>query len=239
MGRTCVAPGCTAGYKSNGDQKMKVSIYRFKPHWKKHNPRSNWSPTKNSGLCKRHFVPTDYTYERFNDSNKTRPKRLGNVSKPRLKPYAMPTICPNCPPYISKKKPNERSQNVTSASREKHVDEHQERIGSEKLEKDKVKTLEELFEKIVKNSDLDKCDVTIVQKENKLMFIGFPLSNIDQLITEYCVVIYNDLSFNLRLKDVCVNEKGLRLCKDGKVTCCNNAISFYIYVEVYVFQFSG
>ena len=106
------------------------------------------------------------------------------------------------------------------------MDEHQERIGSEKLEKDKVKTLEELFEKIVKNSDLDKCGVTIVQKENKLMFIGFSLNNIDQLITEYCVVIYNDLSFKLWLKDVCVNEKGLGFCKDGKVTCCNNVISY-------------
>ena len=45
------------------------------------------------------------------------------------------------------------------------MDEHQEHIVIEKLENDKVKTLEELFEKIVKNSDLDKCDVTIVQKE--------------------------------------------------------------------------
>ena len=50
--------------------------------------------------------------------------------------------------------PNERSQEATSASRQKHVDEHQERIVSEKLEKEKVKTLEKLFEKIVKNSDL-------------------------------------------------------------------------------------
>ena len=136
MGRTCVAPGCTAGYKSNDDQKTKVSIYRFKPHWEKHIPRSNWSPTKNSGLCERHFVPTVYTYERFNDSKKTRPKRLGNVSKPRLKPDAIPTIIPNCPSYTSKKKPSERSQKA-SASRQKHVDEHQERIVSEKLEKDK------------------------------------------------------------------------------------------------------
>ena len=64
------------------------------------------------------------------------------------------------------------------------MDEHQERIVSEKLEKDKVKTLEELFEKIVKNSDLDKYDVTIVQKENKLMFIGFSVNNNDQLIIE-------------------------------------------------------
>ena len=132
-----------------------------------------------------------------------------------MKPDDIPTIFPNCPSYISKKKPNERSQKATSASRQKHVDEHQ----------DKVKTLEELFEKIVKNSDLDKY-VTIVQKENKLMFMGFSLNNIDQLITEYCVVIYNDLSFNLWLKDVCVNEKGLGLWKDGKVTCCNNVISF-------------
>ena len=116
-----------------------------------------------------------------------------------MKPDDIPTIFPNCPSYISKKKPNEPSQKATSASRQKHVDEHQERIVSEKLE---VKTLEELFEKILKNSDLDKCDVAIVQKENKLMFIGFSLNNIDQLITEYCVVIYNDLSFKLWLKDV-------------------------------------
>ena len=34
--------------------------------------------------------------------------------------------------------PNERSQEATSASRQKHVDEHQERIVSEKLEKEKV-----------------------------------------------------------------------------------------------------
>ena len=70
------------------------------------------------------------------------------------------------------------------------------------------------------------------------MFIGCSLNNIDQLITEYCVVIYNDLSFKLWLKNVGVNEKGFGLCKDGKVICCNNVISFISMLKS-VFQFSG
>ena len=42
--------------------------------------------------------------------------------------------------------------------------EHHAHIEEAKLERDKVKTLEELFEKLVNKSDLDQCDVAIVHK---------------------------------------------------------------------------
>ena len=50
MGRTCVAPGCKAGYKSSKENE-KVTIHRFKEHWKKYIPRKDWLPTENCGYA--------------------------------------------------------------------------------------------------------------------------------------------------------------------------------------------
>ena len=78
MGRTCVAPWRIAGYKSSKENE-KVTIYRFKEHWKKYIPRKDWLPTENCGLCEQHFVPSDYTIEGFNDTNERRKNILGSV----------------------------------------------------------------------------------------------------------------------------------------------------------------
>ena len=103
MGRTCVAPGCKAGYKSSKENE-KVTIYRFKEHWKKYIPRKDWLPTENCGLCEQHFVASDYTIERCNNTNEKRKNILGSVIKPRLKPDAVPSVFPNLPSYFNENK---------------------------------------------------------------------------------------------------------------------------------------
>ena len=85
-----------------------------------------------------------------------------------------------------------------------------------KLERDKI--LEELHEIMDANSDLEESDITIVKKKDSLLFIVIVINNIGQPVTGgYCVVVYGDLSFKLWLKNVCVDKKGLDICKDGKV----------------------
>ena len=86
-------------------------------------------------------MPSDDTIERYNDTNERRKDILGSVIKPRLKPYAVPSVFPNLPSYLTKTKHKERSQKTTSCSRTKLEQEHREHVEKEKLNKNMVKTL--------------------------------------------------------------------------------------------------
>ena len=76
-----------------------------------------------------------------------------------------------------------------------------------------VKTLKEFFDKISNNFDLDNHDVSIVQKEDKLMFISFSFNNMGQPIIDYSLIIYNDLSFHVWHKNLNITIKCLEAFK--------------------------
>ena len=160
----------------------KLPFIALKNNGRNNIPRKDWLPTENCGLCEQHFVPSEYTTERFNDTNERRKNILGTVIKPRLEPDAVPSVFPNLPSYLTKTKHKERSQKAPSCCRTKMEQEYREHVEKEKLNKNMVKTLNELFDKISKNSDLDNHDVSLVQKEDTLMFISFSFSNMGQPI---------------------------------------------------------
>ena len=75
MVNSCVAPGCTAGYKKKSDDVREgtvenVSLFKFpkdealKKKWIARVRRINWTSTDNSRLCEKHFLPCDFQEER-------------------------------------------------------------------------------------------------------------------------------------------------------------------------------
>ena len=94
-----------------------------------------------------------------------------------------------------------------------------------------VKTLKELFDKISNNSDLDNHDVSIVQTEDKLMFIGFSFNNMGQPIIDYSLIIYNDLSCHVWHKNVNITKKCLEVFKGSKVGYSNDIFAVLSFVR--------
>ena len=57
---------------------------------------------------------------------------------------AFPTIFPNCPQYLSKKKPVPRTSNTTSSERQAIEDTKTGRQGKKEMQLDSIKLLEDL-----------------------------------------------------------------------------------------------
>ena len=91
MVNKCVAPNCRTGYdktskeKGSGDGSKRnftdhpLHVYHFPKEkelferWKHAVPRKDWEPSKNSVLCEKHFLPTDfkgteYRYKFFSEN---------------------------------------------------------------------------------------------------------------------------------------------------------------------------
>jgi len=124
----CAAFGCKSGYTGSdtadkhGD---KITLHVFPLYneelcekWIRANPRKDFMPTKHSTLCSLHFTPDDFVLER-QDSNSTRRKRKSETPlRRRLKDDAVPSVFPNCPPYLSSPAAVSRTTSrATSSSR--------------------------------------------------------------------------------------------------------------------------
>ena len=133
--KRCVAKDCNSGASTSGEN---VQLNRFRDHTKKawidKINRKDWKWTKDSRLCSKHFLPSDYTTE-SKDKNKSRQKSLG-TKKPTLKDDAIPI-------FFGKMK-NDNSRTTTLSSAEKRTE-----IAKKKAEEiDSVQNLEDLLEKM-------------------------------------------------------------------------------------------
>ena len=111
MPNACAAPNCYVGYEKISDENKKVSRFHFpldidlRTRWINAVPRKDWSPSKNSVLCEKHFLPSDFKTER-EDKNKARKKSKGSsLFRKSLKTTAIPSQWPECPSLMSKKQP--------------------------------------------------------------------------------------------------------------------------------------
>ena len=123
MPNKCVPPNCFVGYKKNGDGNETDRISRF--HFKENNkdlylkwcnavPRRHWTPSKNSVVCEKHFLPQDFKDERL-DKNNPRLKKKGKLQRKELKDNAVPSQWPMCPSLLSKPPSQKRSTSNTSS----------------------------------------------------------------------------------------------------------------------------
>ena len=70
-----------------------------------------------------------------------------------------------------------------------------------------------------------------MQKEDKLMFIGFSFNNMGQLIIDYSLVVYNDLSCHVWHKNVNITKKCLEVFKGSKVGYSNDIFTVLTFVR--------
>ena len=104
MGRKCCVPNCIEGYKG-APKDPDVTFHVFNSEWESKIHRcGNWEVTKNTFICSKHFLSTDFLSE-SQYSNNRRKKKTGTQLKYRyLKSNAYPTLFPNCLVYSSRKK---------------------------------------------------------------------------------------------------------------------------------------
>lgn len=100
----CCAPGC----KGNYDNGPKVQIFSFpvddelRKQWISAIPRKDYNPSKHAKICVLHFSEADLITTITEQDSRSGTVVTINLSKPRLKPTAVPCKFPNCPKYVSK-----------------------------------------------------------------------------------------------------------------------------------------
>ena len=117
MGRTCVVPKCRSGYK-NVDMRG-INMFTFREHWHGKVPRAKgWKFTSNTGICSKHFVKDDIVTEATTSNSRGKRKKKGDdLQKVYLKEDAFPTIFPDCPEHLTKKRAPRRKSTTSATER--------------------------------------------------------------------------------------------------------------------------
>src|SRR6218665_1155722 len=102
MGKKCSALGCTSGYDSEKgrsvDQRITMHSYPLKDKelcekWIRANPRKDFQPTTNSGLCSLHFRESDFVeYSQVKDSSQQKQTGKRLLCRRYLKKDAVPSV---------------------------------------------------------------------------------------------------------------------------------------------------
>ena len=110
MPTTCSAFGCSSSSRNAYKNSSGLSFHSYPLNnpellktWLKNNPRKDFTPTKYSKLCSKHFEEADFT-EYSQDSNVRRTKVPTRLKQRCLKPDAVPTLFPEAPRYLRKPK---------------------------------------------------------------------------------------------------------------------------------------
>lgn len=127
----CVAFGCRSGYRSctgytpDGRKltfhSFPLSNYELSDKWVRALHRVDFTPTKYSRVCSRHFTDADFITAR-RDSNQSRCRKkqsdgTGGLVSRHLTSDAVPSVFENVPAYMSAVESTPRQTNLGSASR--------------------------------------------------------------------------------------------------------------------------
>ena len=203
---SCVVPGCKSGYGTKSKFPPGVSKHHFpkdeasRECWRKAIPRENWTPTDSSVICGLHFEESDFLSER-DDKNVYR--NNGDLKLRRLKKEAIPRLFPNCPSYLSTKKPKERSATSTSGARRSKLAEKAESEAARFLALDAVESFEELAENLPSQFP-PSWSVTTLKDEEKLVLEDLTVDEDGKPTLKFSLTIFKSLEFVLSSKDVIV-----------------------------------
>ena len=122
----CIAPECTTPRENKSLPKgQKISQFYFpnqdlfpeiRKRWISAVPRVGFTPSKNSVLCEKHFIPSDFRTT-SKDTNSTRAKQREKVITVKaLKDNAVPSKWPGCPDHLSKTPDTPRTTSLASAA---------------------------------------------------------------------------------------------------------------------------
>jgi hypothetical protein len=203
---SCVVPGCKSGYGTKSKFPPGVSKHHFpkdkasRDSWQKAIPREDWTPTDSSVICSLHFEESDFLTEREDQNNY---RKKGELKLRRLKKEAIPRRFPNCPSYLSTKKPKERSETSTSTARRRKQAEKAESEAELFLGLDSVESFEELSDKLPTQFP-PSWSVTTLKDEDKIVLEDLTVDEDGKPTLKFSLTILKSLEFVLSSKDVIV-----------------------------------
>ena len=93
---TCCVPNCKTGYRSNKSDSEVVSLFQFpsdpalRQAWINAIPRQNWTVSKTTEVCARHFHENDFILNSTDGHAKRKEERNTiKLKRSRLKPSAL------------------------------------------------------------------------------------------------------------------------------------------------------
>uniref|UniRef100_A0A0K2VC50 Zgc:153292 [Danio rerio] n=1 Tax=Lepeophtheirus salmonis TaxID=72036 RepID=A0A0K2VC50_LEPSM len=244
----CCCPGCKSGTRYRGKKKQKIEAIKNRAKvsfhklpkdleilstWLRRIPRKNWKPNNNTRICSNHFDPSCFIIERV-DSNSTRKKKGGNLKHQRLKPDAIPTMFPNLPSYLSTPAPTMRSTSCLSTER---LIKQETQIKNEKillLEKDKVKTLSQILEKI--DTTLIPTCVNVYKEEKCLIYYGMKIES-DTPKIKFNLTIKDDLTYTMKIgKFKIPRNQVLEICPHSNIDKISQVHNILVFLNTYPHQ---
>ena len=245
MVNKCAAPNCENNCKElKKNKKGKGTIksrsnsksHRFPTEsslqnkWKHAVPRKGWSPSKNSVLCEKHFLRSDFKEERI-DSNLSRKQTKGKgLKRQEFKPDAIPSQWPDCRKLLSKSSPRKRKTCRTSSSTRLQNQLLQEKIKADKArEKGSFSSPEEL------HSKLDhKCLPSNIIVSYSRIFLS--VSHEKKPDIDFCLKISESLHFEMWCKGKIVNKKyvsdpEIACLSSSNLTSCNLLLKILFYLR--------
>jgi THAP domain-containing protein 1/3 len=127
MPNKCIAFDCKTGYaKQDGgsdDNNIKPTLHSFPKDkvvfdkWIKALSRKDFIPSRNSRVCSKHFLPSDFV-EVSQDSNiyRTKKQTERKLNLRYLKDDAVPSIFDNVPSYMTGNEVSRRTTTMATAS---------------------------------------------------------------------------------------------------------------------------
>ena len=202
---SCVVPGCRSGYGTKNKFPPGIGKHRFpqkqelREAWIKAIPRSGWSPSSHAVVCSLHFEESDFRLKRT-DTNKHRQR--GELKTRRLKTSAVPRLFPGCPAYLSKPKVPQRSEKASSSCRRQVLIDQAEEEAKSFLVSDVVSSFQELSSSPPKDFPSTWSVITLNNIHQKLVFEDVALDVDGKAFFKFSLVIHDDLSFKMVLRDV-------------------------------------
>ena len=199
MGRRCCLTNCKSGYQSQG-KNTKTTFHKFRKEWQNKIHRGGkWPMATQSFICSKHFEEGDFVYH-TNDTNNRRKRKLQKekLQYRYVKKGAYPTKFPNCPSYLSKKKPAERPSLGSSDAREK--------ISAQRLESKQLSELEAKTELSINDicsflNEYHFVELTTLDCKTKISRITFYEIGYETFSSKpflkYSLVIFDDLNLKI------------------------------------------
>lgn len=202
MPRKCCVPKCNSNYASVlKSQESYVSVFLFpkneicRQKWINAVHRKNWTPSKNSAVCSKHFRENDIVrYE-----NVVSPE--GNIISvrkkfPTLIETAVPTVFPNLPTYLTKPEVSERTN--PEERRQKATETHS-RLAQAFEESDLIKNFQSLTSCYSEKVQMSDC-WNVILKYSKIYFYK-PDSVNDILLVDTQIVINEQMEVKVTHKE--------------------------------------
>ncbi|VEN45422.1 unnamed protein product [Callosobruchus maculatus] len=240
MPRRCYIPGCKSNYDSslkdsNNNNKCETTFSFPKcpqrlARWLNAIPRKEWTPSKSSVVCAKHFSESDVI--RFHEF-KTPSGEIKKVSLayPKLCESATPRKFPNLPNYLSSDPPRTRAD---PEKRRENFLQCGKKVLEDFLSEDVINNFEDLLKNFKNKIPLHNWDIKACS--DKLLFYGlnFDIHNGCSVIRT--LMIASDLTVRVYIKNNELYEKQLNwiLNLDHKLerwSQLENLISHYNTVE--------